>query len=184
MRTHLFHPKNILPRFDEYLHTHGARFEAIVIGAGALAVLGVITRQTHDFDVLSPTIPDEILKLAREFREQMKAQGVSLDDNWINNGPVSVGKILPKDWPSRVRPLFKGKALTLTTLGQIDFLRTKIDALCQRGTDFEDIVLMKPTKEELLLASEWVKQQDGNPGWPSWVDGQIQKLSEELGYVI
>jgi len=177
-----FDPNKILPAFDEFLASKGVYFKAVVIGAGALSVLGIITRQTHDFDVLQPTIPQDIKKFANEFREKMRSEGISLDENWINNGPESIAKILPSDWPSRVRPLFRGKAIEFSTLGKIDFLRTKIDAFCQRGSDFKDIVLMNPTRDELLEASEWVKQQDENLGYPEWVDKQIARVAKELGY--
>lgn len=182
MDKRLFNPTKVLPEFDEFLASKGIRFEAIVIGAGALSMMGIISRQTHDFDVLDPVIPREIKSLAEEFRKKINGQGTALDENWLNNGPISIGKILPKGWQSRVQPLFSGKAIALTTLGKIDFLRTKIDALCQRGTDFKDIVHMNPTRDELLEAAEWVKQQDANPDYPDWVQKQIARVAKELGF--
>src|SRR3989338_1643382 len=67
--SHAMNPKLLLPRFDRFLADRGAIFEAIVIGGGALSVMGVITRSTVDFDVLDPKIPDAILKLAHELLE-------------------------------------------------------------------------------------------------------------------
>lgn len=181
-KSKLMNPAEILPEFDEFLHLREAEFEAIIIGAGALSVLGVIPRQTRDFDILSPEIPALIQKLANEFRIIKNKEGIELEENWLNNGPSSICDILEKGWRERLISLYEGKALTLQTLGRVDFIGTKLDAMCQRGDDFKDLIRMKPTQEELTQAIKWVKKQDANPGWPDFVDKQAQKVAKGLGY--
>ncbi|MGZ3770404.1 MAG: hypothetical protein ACXVCP_16145 [Bdellovibrio sp.] len=41
---------------------------------------------------------------------------------------------------------------------------------------------MKPTKEELLEILPWVKGYDTNPGWPDYVQGQVEFLAKRLEY--
>lgn len=59
-------PEQTLSAFDEFLSTRGLRFEAVVIGGAALALLGITTRQTRDCDVLDPVVPQEVARAARE----------------------------------------------------------------------------------------------------------------------
>ena len=101
---------------------------------------------------------------------------------WFNNGPISLKDKLPDAWRNRLQLAFKGKALTLHTLGREDLLRTKLLGLCDRGTDKTDCMAMSPTKEELKNAVAWVKEQDGNPGWPKHVDEALADLAKDLGY--
>jgi hypothetical protein len=47
-------PNLIVENFDLYLKSKNLSFSAVVIGGAALSILGVITRQTQDVDVLDP----------------------------------------------------------------------------------------------------------------------------------
>ncbi len=49
--------RETLNRFDQYLSIRGLRFEAVAIGGAALNLLGVVSRQTKDCDILFPEIP-------------------------------------------------------------------------------------------------------------------------------
>jgi len=131
---------------------------------------------------LSPKIPPGIRDLAEMFRIKMKEKGVDLEENWLNNGPSKICYILDPGWRERLIPLYEGKALIIQTLGRVDFIGTKLDAMCQRGDDFKDLIRMKPTREELSLAVKWVKKQDVNSGWPDFVDKQANKIAEKMGY--
>ena len=64
-------PKEMLIEFDEYLAVRKLQFEAIVIGGAALAILGVVSRETQDCDVLDPNIPLDIEKAAHEFSHEI-----------------------------------------------------------------------------------------------------------------
>jgi hypothetical protein len=46
-------PRPTIEAFDAHLLTAGLRLEAVVIGGSALALLGIISRQTRDFDILT-----------------------------------------------------------------------------------------------------------------------------------
>lgn len=175
-------PTSILPKFDEFLTEKQLTFEAIAVGGTALALLGVITRETRDCDILSPNIPKNIEEAAKEFSVKMKSEGVELRADWLNNGPSSLIPDLPKDWELRVLIIFDGKSLRLSCLGRPDFLKTKLFALCDRDIDLGDCLLLKPTATELKDSLNWVKQRDAHPKWPERVEFVFQNLAKRLGY--
>lgn len=175
-------PKDIITAFDKYLSERSRIFEAICIGGTALGLLGVITRETQDCDILDPKIPDEIKALSEEFAVHMSESGVDLKPNWLNNGPASLTRDLTGDWRARIQVAFKGNAITLYTLGRADLLKSKLFALCDRAVDRDDCIKLKPTQGELNDISPWLEQQDGNPVWPDHVRDTLSDLAKELGY--
>ena len=177
-------PKPTIEAFDSHLASLGLRLEAVVIGGSPLARLGVIARQTRDFDILAPVLPPEIAEAAREFARAQRRLGIDLMEDWLNNGPMQVGDILPKAGQLRTRPVFQGRALVLSTLGRGDLLKTKLFALCDRGTDLPDCVALAPTMGELDDSVTWLAEQDTNPEWPSHVKATIADLARRLGHGI
>ncbi len=175
-------PNEILQQFDAYLTAQGLSFDAIVIGGAALAILGTITRETQDCDVLSPKIPDDIQAAAKEFSRKIIAKGGDLKSDWFNNGPASLMEVLPKEWRTRTQALFSGQALNLQTLGRSDLLLSKFFAYCDRQQDLPDCIALKPTKTEILDSIDWLRYQDANPGWPDHVNKSMAALAKRLGY--
>ena len=183
MKKNLFEPKKLLPEFDNFLHQKGIRFEAVVIGSGALTIMGFLHRQTVDIDVLQPKIPEKIIHLAEVFRAQKEKEGFYLIKNWINNGPDKLLLNLPKDWFSRTQLFFKGKSLTFFTLGRPDLLKDKLWGFCDlREQDRSVILALKPSYKELLETAQWVKKQEAHPLWPQHVDSRVKELLKELAY--
>lgn len=175
-------PKEMLVRFDGFLAEHGIRFEAVVIGGAALALLGVISRETQDRDVLDPAIPDEVAQAAREFSRRLRAAGEDLREDGLNNGPETLKKVLPPGWLLRLDNLFTGRALNLHTLGRPDLLKSKVFAYCDRGQDLKDCLSLKPTEQELGEALPWLVLQDVHPDWPVHVERSIAELRRRLGH--
>ncbi len=171
-------PTEIIPVFDKFLTERKIEFEAVVIGGAALCLLGVITRETRDCDILSPEIPTSVMNAASDFAKTMNG----IESTWLNNGPSSLLKNLPNDWSTRTESLFKGESLTLHTLGRSDLLKTKLFALCDRDIDLSDCIALKPSRVELLASIAWVKVQDGNTKWPDRVDLVFAHLAKRLGY--
>jgi hypothetical protein len=94
----------ILLSFDQYLTERRLQFDAVVIGGAALNLLGVVSRLTKDCDILHPEIPKEIAEASRAFAIELRVQGGTLQDNWLNNGPASLaGQLLPR-WRIASRP--------------------------------------------------------------------------------
>ena len=175
-------PKEIIAKFDKFLDQRGLAFEAVAIGGAAMGLLGLVNRHTKDCDILHPDLPVAIVAAAQEFATIMRKEGEPLQDDWLNNGPASVGELLPSGWQGRLRPLFSGKAITLTTLGRSDLLLTKLFGFCDRATDLGDCLALKPTKEELKAATPWLQKQDAHTGWPAHVEESLRDLSKRLGY--
>ena len=177
-------PRPTIEAFDAWLTSKSLRLEAIVIGGSALALLGVTTRQTRDVDILDPHLADEIVVASREFAAYLRKDGIELADDWLNNGPIQLADILPSGWRLRLRTVFNGDSLNLTTLGRPDLLKSKLFALCDRGTDLADCIALAPSMHELSDAEPWLAEQDTNPMWPEHVSATIEDLRQRLSHGI
>jgi hypothetical protein len=179
-------PRETIQAFDHYLADKSLRLEAVVIGGAVLNLLEVIDRPTKDCDVLSPVLPDEILRAAGEFAAEARSRGEILRDDWINNGPASLVDVLPPGWRERLlpAPVFVGKAIVLHSLGRADLLKTKLFALCDRGEDIGDCLALAPTADELADALPWVERQDANELWPDHVRSTLADLGRRLGHAV
>lgn len=175
-------PTETIAQFDRFLAAAGVRLEAVVIGGTAMALLGVTSRQTKDCDVLAPPLPPEVVDAARRFAAAVRRAGDPLADDWLNNGPSSLVDALPPGWEERLQIVFKGTALTFRTLGRSDLLRSKLFALCDRGLDLPDCLVLAPTAEELSDLLPWICQQDLNPDWPEHVRATLADLGRRLGH--
>jgi hypothetical protein len=177
-------PKETIARFDRFLAKRGLCLDAVVIGGVAMALLGVVLRQTRDCDVLDPEIPPEVADAAREFAAAVRKRGEALGDDWLNNGPASLADLLPEGWRNRVQTIFAGSALTLHSLGRTDLLRSKLFALCDRGLDLPDCIALAPTPEELEEILPWLIRQDLNPDWPDHVRTTLADLGGRIGHAV
>jgi len=165
----------ILPKFEKFLAEQGLYFEAIIIGGAAMQLLGLTDRVTKDCDVLSPKISSKLKEVSKEFAKEH-----GLSDDWLNNGPETLIRDLPTDWQKNVISLYQGKNLKLFTLSRTDFLRSKLFAFVDRGIDLQDLIKLKPTKAEIEQLEEWLKERDGNPDWPKYVEIRLGELIKEL----
>jgi len=168
-------PRPTLEAFDAWLASRSLQLEAIVLG-------GATKRQTRDIDILHPELSADITMAARAFAAHLRGQGVELADDWLNNGPMQLAKVLPDGWRLRVRSTFEGAALRLTVLGRADGLKTKLFALCDRGTDLADCIALAPAPEELDEAGPWLAERDANPMWPDHVRATLADLRRRLGH--
>jgi hypothetical protein len=177
-------PRETIDAFDQYLADRGLAMEAVVLGGAALALLGIISRPTDDCDVMHPVIPPEIATAASSFAAERTSAGEPLEDDWFNNGPASLARVLPPGWEDRLEPLFAGVALRLRSLGRSDLLRSKLFALCDRALDLADCIALAPTAAELAELIGWVEYQDANPDWPAHVRGTLADRARRLGHAV
>lgn len=174
--------REILVLFDRYVSERGLHFEAVVIGGAALNLLGVVSRMTKDCDILYPEIPKEIAEASRAFAIEARAQGETLQDDWLNNGPASLRSQLLPQWEERLQTVFSGNAIHLRCLGRDDLLCTKLFALCDRGIDLGDCIALAPNADELDELLPWLERQDAHPGWPAHVRATLADLRRRLGH--
>ena len=99
----------------------------------------------------------------------------------MNNGPSSLTDALPEGWRERLQLLYRGQAITLWTLGRPELLKSKLFALCDRGTDLSDCLALQPAAEELKVASPRLEIQDLHPEWPRHVQAILEDLDLRLG---
>lgn len=161
----------IIPAFDDFLNAEQLHFSGIAIGGSALAILGIIDRATRDLDLLTSPIPLPIQIASKAF-----AKTNGLDLNWLNDAPSELAKHLPDGWQNECVALFKGKAIELRTLSRLHLVYAKFWAMCDRERDYEDLLRIKPTADELEKAINWVKPLDGNEQWIAHVEASAQKL--------
>lgn len=178
------YPRATIEAFDLHLAGVGLRFEGVIIGGSALVLLGVVSRNTKDVDVLVPRVPPVIANAARDFARLQRAAGNELGDDWLNNGPEQLGEVLPAGWRERLEPLFAGEVLSFKVLGRPDLLKSKLFALADRGIDFEDCIALAPTAEELRECLPWLERQDTNPLWPEHVRSTVLSLAKRLGHAV
>lgn len=175
-------PRPTIEAFDRHLASLGLRFEGVVIGGSALVLMGVVSRHTKDFDVLMPVLPEAIVNASRDFAKLERQAGNNVVDDWLNNGPMQLGDVLPAGWNERVEPLFSGEAITFSVLGRADLLKSKLFALADRGVDIEDCLALGPTADELAECLPWLEQRDGNELWPKHVKDTLASLARRLGH--
>ena len=168
--------KDILDAYDTFLEERGLQLDAIIVGGTALNLLGYISRQTRDVDIIAPELSEALKSSSEEFAKTIP----TLWSNWLNNGPSSLVDILPTGWETRLQDSYIGTALHLKTLGRSDLLKSKLFAYCDRGTDLSDCLAMKPTPEELNDALTWVILQDGNELWPEHVRASFEVLTQQI----
>lgn len=176
----LMRPKETIDLFDDYLAERGLDLSAVVVGGAALGLLGVVSRQTQDCDILHPEIPEEIRQAASRFAAEQRRSGGDLKEDWLNNGPASLTNDLPPGWEARLQPIYAGRAINLKTLSRLDLLRSKLFALCDRAIDISDCLALAPTEDELKEVRPWLDERDANPAWPEHVEDVLSDLARRL----
>ena len=170
---------HVIEEFDKFLTSKNLKFEATILGGAALNILRITSRFTSDVDCITPNLPKEIKEASSEFQKMRK--DLKLIPDWLNNGPDQLVRELPDGWESRIVLGFKGESLTIYILGRPDLLKTKLFAFCDRtNPDYEDLLELKPTREELSDSILWVKDRDANPDWPANVEQNFILLRENL----
>ena len=168
--------ESILKIFESELQGHSEHLEITICGGAAIQLLGYSNRPTKDIDVIVPTIPAHLHPLIQSI-----AQKHNLAEDWLNNGPASLIHDLEIGWQDRTTLLYMGQHLTIRVLSRQDLIFSKLYAMCDRREDIRDLLAMKVTNEELQIAGTLVKEKDGNPNWPEWVNICIAEIITERG---
>jgi hypothetical protein len=78
---------------------------------------------------------------------------------------------------------FRGQASCVSViLILVMLLKTKLLALCERGTDLPDCIDLAPTVAEFAEALPRVAFQDANPDLPAHVAATLADLGRRLGH--
>lgn len=171
--------ETVLMALSEQLEAEGVEsLEMVVCGGAALNVLGYVERTTKDVDViafanrnkdgtiiltkaspLNPALLSAAMRVQKDF---------NLPDNWLNDGPASVMDFgLPDGLMDRVESRSYGKNLTIHFLSRYDQIHLKLHATVDQsgGKHYDDLMALKPTKQELEKAARWSMIHDPSEGY-------------------
>jgi hypothetical protein len=115
------------------LEGRGHSYEIVVVGGGALLLLGIIKRPTKDLDVLAVVregayapaqpLPPELEQAARDI-----AQELELAADWLNGGPTAqLQSRLPPGFNERVETRAY-RTLVVHVAGRLDHIYLKLYA--------------------------------------------------------
>lgn len=121
------------------------RAQVVIAGGAALILGGYIDRGTADGDVVYADPPlaqlrSAIIQVARE-------KGLSPD--WLNDGVMAFGDVLPEDFEDRTDRMGTFGNLRVLLLGRLDLILSKFYG--GREVDLQDLAEMRPTSEEIAF---------------------------------
>jgi hypothetical protein len=164
---------NALTVLGNLLSDRQLHFEVVAIGGSGLLLLGMISRPTKDVDVVA-LVDEGIFTSAKQLpgllREAIIEVGTALrlGENWFNTGPADLFLMgLPEGFAGRMSTHHYG-GLTLHLASRFDQICFKLYASIDQGPNskhFADLQLLKPTQEELEIASSWCKTHDVSEGF-------------------
>lgn len=162
-----------LAALGEILAARDLHYEVVVVGGAGLALLGVIDRPTRDVDVVATwdggaVVPITALPsgLADAVRDVARIYG--LNERWLNVGPASLMDLgLPSGFAERLKAVGFG-ALTVYLASRTDQIAFKLYAAVDQGPrsrHLADLVVLRPTNDELLAAARWTRTHDPSDGF-------------------
>jgi hypothetical protein len=144
----------------------GEHRDLLACGGGALWIMGVVSRETRDLDVILPSLDPVLLKCSIKV-----AKEIGLNEGWLNNGPSGFVRDLENGFELRAIQIYQGTHLIAKALGRRDLIATKLQGLCDRDEiDLLDLVSLKP----------WLLDRDASPLWPARVESQLNLLFSRL----
>ena len=160
--------REALETLGAVLSARGQPYDIVLIGGGALLLLGLIDRPTRDLDIVSRIDGDRWVEgepmpspLAQAIADV--ASALDLDGHWLNAGPTSLLLFgLPLGFADRV-VIQRYGALTVRLAGRVDQVAFKLYAAVDQGPrskHFKDLRLLSPTRDELLGAARWCQTHD------------------------
>lgn len=170
------------------LEQRGLEYEIVVVGGGALLLLGIIRRPTKDVDVLALVDHGQYITAQPLPRGLEQAVGdvadvLGLARNWLNGGPTAqIRSGLPEGFKDRVDTRTY-RTLVVHVASRVDHIFLKLFAAVDQwpvqGKHVDDLRRLAPTRQELLEAARWVRGQDTGPEFPRMVAAVLKALGAE-----
>ncbi|NLH49271.1 MAG: nucleotidyl transferase AbiEii/AbiGii toxin family protein [Myxococcales bacterium] len=169
------------------LKSRGLRYELVIVGGGALMLLGVIARATRDIDVVAlvqegrylgaDPLPESLVRAVRDVGTVM-----GLDAGWINPGPTDLLRFgLPAGFETRlIDRHYDG--LLLHLIGPHDQICLKFYAAADQGPrskHLDDLRRLTPSRRELRQAASWARGHDPSPGFHSLTEQVLAAFESE-----
>lgn len=162
--------------------------ELVVVGGSALLALGLVSRATRDVDILADVDPVKGLVDPRPISDALKAaakmvaEELLLPADWLNTGPADqVQAGLPEGFVARLIRREYGSKLTIYFPDRMDLIHLKLFATVDQGAGrhSKDLIILKPTNEEMIRAAQWVLTQDVSEVFPAIVRATLKALGYE-----
>jgi hypothetical protein len=152
-----------------------------VVGGSALLIDGRVTRVTRDVDVVAFIVGGALLgdsPRSTALKRHVSAAGLELglDSDWLNFGPISLLHAgLPEGFLTRCRVERFG-GLTVYVADRYDLIHMKLYAAADQGPEskhMRDLMMLRPTSEELIAAQVWCCIQDVSVPFADEVDAAV-----------
>ena len=178
--------KEVFELLDARLQKAGMeKIELVICGGSALIATKLISRTTKDVDIVAllkdgqltepEPLPEVLVNEAK-----IVAENFHLPEDWLNCGPVDLFRMgLPDEFLKRLIPEEIGPCLTTHFISRIDQIHFKLYASVDRGGyHIEDLLALKPSKEELVQAAKWTMTHDVSEGFAI----MLKELLTQLGF--
>ena len=163
-----------LAALGQLLAERGLHFELLVVGGGALQLLGLITRPTRDIDVVAVIEsgqPAAVAAVPEPLESAINDTGAifHLPPGWFNAGPRALIELgLPEGILARAH-LREWGALAVDQ--------------GPRSKHFADLQRLEPTADELRAAAAWARTHDPSEGFHQELRGALRDLGVRDGDV-
>jgi hypothetical protein len=181
------HLRDALTALGDLLDDRGTPYDLVLIGGGALVLLGLTSRATKDLDVVALANPNAWLPasplpkpLAAAILDV--AAAFELAPDWLNPGPTDLLQFgLPPGFAERTI-IERFGALTVRYASRVDQVALKLYAAADHwpahNKHLQDLLLLAPTPTELTTAAAWCLSHDPSPGFRNV---QLRPLLDHLG---
>jgi hypothetical protein len=164
----------LLAALGEQLRAAGLSYDLVVVGGSALLALDLVRRATRDVDVVALSEDGGLASAAAlppgliAARDRV-ARDFGLPREWLNNGPAALLRLgLPDGFADRWETQAYGSALTVRWASRVDQIHLKLyAAVDQSGKHLRDLEALAPSREELIAAARWTREQDPSEGFLS-----------------
>ncbi len=175
--------RDALIALGDLLADRATPYDLVLIGGGALLLVGLTTRATKDLDVVAQPdgwrsaspLPGPLAAAIRDV-----AAALDLAADWLNPGPTDLLQLgLPPGFADRATAERFG-ALTVRYASRVDQVALKLyaeaDHWPSHSKHLQDLLVLAPTPSELDAAAAWCL--DPSPGFR---DVQLRPLLRQLG---
>jgi hypothetical protein len=158
----------------------------VVCGGSALILTGLVKRTTRDVDVVAlqsisgdlvsaKRLPDGLIVEVRQI-----ARDLDLDEKWLNSGPADIFTMgLPKGFAQRLTTRSFGSHLQVSFISRLDQIHFKVYAAVDLpGRHSEDLLMLKPTEQEMEMATRWAVTHDVSEEYRT----VLKEMLRVLGY--
>ena len=161
-----------LTTLGQVLQDRGETHDVVVIGGGALLLLGLIERPTTDLDAVARVEGERWLR-AEPFPDGLRravtdvAAALDLEDDWLNPGPAGLVDLgLPDGFEVRAIVRAYG-TLTIRLAAVEDLVAFKLYAAADHWPDqsrhLADLRRLGPTRDRLVAAAQGAPAAGGAP---------------------